>query len=138
MPPSRDDLEIPNDASLLRVLLPKWSTIKGGRERPTSNSLLDSNFENSCFVEGEITIEELQLLFPNLKVARLRVALIRQQGFAIERRPNEAPLDCTNPNAHVVVGPTAPIERGQYERAARNIVKHASVEVLNPPNTELH
>ena len=60
MPPSRDDLEISDDASLLRVLLAKWITMKSGRQRPTSDSLMDSNFENSCFVEGEITLIEVQ------------------------------------------------------------------------------
>jgi len=44
MPPSRDDTDIRNDSVLLRVLPPKWVTVKGGRERPSSDSLLDSNF----------------------------------------------------------------------------------------------
>jgi len=123
MPPFRDDPEISDNTSLLRVLLPKWSTIKGGRERPTSDSLLDSNFENSCFIEGEITVGEIQQLFPDLKIARLTAALIRREGFAIERRSNESPPNCSNPNSHVVIGPVIPIERGPYERAARNIVK---------------
>src|SRR6266576_2895458 len=111
MPPSRDDPEISDETALLRVLLPKWSVVKAGRERPTSDSLLDSNFENSCFVEGEITIEEVQELFPNLKVARLRTGLVRREGFVVERRPTEAPPRCSNPQSHVVIGPPTPIER---------------------------
>jgi hypothetical protein len=136
MPPSRDDLEISDDASLLRVLLAKWITMKGGRQRPTSDSLLDTNFENSCFVEGEITIIEIQSLFPGLSIARLRAGLIRREGFAIERRPEEAPLRCSNPAAHVVIGPVVPLDRGSYERVARTIVKDLSVAILHPPAAE--
>ncbi len=120
MPPSRDDPGISDESSLLRVLLRKWSVIKNGRERPTSDSLMDSNFENS-FVEGEIAVEELQQLFPTLKIARLRAGLVRREGFAIERRPDEAPPDCSRPDSHVVIGPPTPTERGLYERAARNM-----------------
>jgi hypothetical protein len=136
MPPSRDDLGIPDDALLLRVLLAKWITTKGGRQRPTSDSLLDSNFENSCFVEGEISVVDVQLLFPILSIARLRAGLIRHEGFAIERRPDEAPSHCSNPRAHVVIGPVTPLDRGRYERAARTIVKDPSVMILHPPTTE--
>jgi len=134
MPPSRDDLEISDNTVLMRVLLPKWLTSKGGRERPTSDSLLDSNFENSCFIEGEVALEEIQRLFPNLKIARLRAGLFRREGFAIERRPDEAPPLCSRPNSHVVVGPQVAIERGPYENAARKIVKDLSVEIVNPPS----
>jgi hypothetical protein len=137
MPPSRDDPEILDGASLLRALHPKWCTSKGGRERPTTDSLQDSNFENSCFIEGEITVAEVQSLFPRLKLARLSARLVRREGFAIERRPNEAPDLCTKPDAHVVVGPKIPIDRGPYERAARQIVKDSSVEILNPPDDEI-
>jgi len=133
MPPSRDDPEISDETSLLRVLLPKWCTFKAGRERPTSDSLLDSNFENSCFIEGAVTVQEVQQLFPSLKIARVRAALLRREGFAIERRPGEAPPGCSHPDSHVVVGPQVPIERGPYERAARNIVRDLSIEIVNPP-----
>jgi hypothetical protein len=80
MPPSRDDPGISDEASLLRVLLPRWSVVKSGRERPTTDSLMDSNFENSCFVEAELGVEELQQLFPTLKIARLRAGLARRKA----------------------------------------------------------
>jgi hypothetical protein len=63
----------------------------------------------------------------------LRAGLVRHNGFAIERRPDEAPPHCSNPAAHVVIGPKIPLERGLYERAARTIVKDPSVEMLHPP-----
>ncbi len=134
MPTSRDDLSVGPDKNLLRVLWPKWSTTKGGRERPTSDSLLDSNFENSCFVEGEISVEDVQRLFPGLKVARIPVWLAREQEFAVERRPEEAPEQCPVRDSHVVVGPLAAIDRGEYEKRARAIVKSAAVEIILPPH----
>jgi len=132
MPPNADDGEIGNDSYLLRVLHSSWTTLKGGRERPTSDSLLDSNFENSCFVEGEIAMDELRLLFPDKKIARIPVHLIRAHGFIIERRPLEAPNECTVPESHVVIGPQDQIQRGEYERMARTIVKSATVSVIDP------
>jgi len=132
MPPSRDDVQIGNDLFVLRVLWPKWTAVKGGRERPTSDSLLDSNFENSCFVEGELSVADVQQLFPMLKIARIPVSVLRREGFAIERRPNEAPPGCPVSEAHVVVGPLSELSRGDYERIARNVVKDAAVKVIEP------
>jgi hypothetical protein len=43
MPPLNDDASIGAERVVLRVLLAKWVTTKGGRERPTSDSLRDSN-----------------------------------------------------------------------------------------------
>jgi|ERR1035438_4398588 hypothetical protein len=131
MPPSLDDPNIRGDQALLRVLLTKWVTMKGGHLRPTSDSILDSNFENSCYVEGEISVEELRLLFPGLRIARIPVAVLRREGFAIERRPDEAPEGCTAPEAHVVVGPILAVDRGLYERSARAIVRDPAIEVLD-------
>jgi hypothetical protein len=132
MPPSREDDQIGNDLFLLRVLWPKWGVVKGGRERPTSDSLLDSNFENSCFVKSDLPVSEVQLLFPDKKIARLPVYVVRRESFAIERRPDEAPPGCVEPRAHVVIGPLAALQRGDYERCARNIVKDAAVQVIAP------
>lgn len=132
MPPSLDDPSVRNDQALLRVLLSKWFTTKGGRPRPTSDSLTDSNFENSCFVEGEISVQELRTLFPGLRIARIPVGLLRQQHFAIERRPDEAPQGCSAPESHVVVGPIRDFDRGHYEKSASAIVKDPSVQVFDP------
>jgi hypothetical protein len=130
MPPAQDDYSISNERTLFRILWPQWSTLKDGQARPTSDSLQDSNFENSCFVEGEISLEELRSLFPGLKIARIPTELLRGQGFAIERRPAEAPSGCTAPNAHVVVGPTTVLGRKEYERRARAIVRNSAVTII--------
>jgi hypothetical protein len=132
MPPAEDDLSISDSASLLRVVLPRWVVTRDGRERPTSDSLQDSNFENSCFVEEEFPVERLQALFPGKKIARIPASVVRQAGFFIERRPGEAPAGCAVPGAHVVIGPRSEIGRGAYERAARSIVKHQAVSVIAP------
>lgn len=131
MPPGADDPSIPDEANLLRVLHPRWITFKGGRERPTTDSFKDSNFENSCFVEAEITIEELQRLFPEMNIARVPARVVRATGFAIERRPTEAPENCSNPRSHVVVGPTEEILRTAYE-AIKNIVLSPAIEIVRP------
>lgn len=130
MPPSRDDPGLADDAYVLRALHPKWVTTKGGRERPTSDSFLDSNFENSCFVEAEISKDEVRLLTGQARIARVPIRVLRAAGFWLERRSNEAPPGCTNPDAHLVCGPPQEIERGPYERAARSIAKSPDVETL--------
>jgi len=133
MAPAHDDEEITNNQFVLRVLLRKWLTTKGGRERPTSESMKDSNQENSCFIEGEIPLAELFQLFQYPKIARIPVCLLREVGYAIERRPAEAP-DCSNPNAHVVVGPIRILGRSDYDRASKRIVTDAQVTILAPEN----
>lgn len=145
MPPHEDDRAINNDQRLWRAL-PNWITAKDGRERPKSESLTDSSYENSCFVEGEITLEEIvafllagaqqqedamlmKLIEEGLPFALLPVGVVREAGFIVERRPEEAD-GCANPNAHVVVGPAAEIRRKDYERSAKKIVKHEAVTII--------
>jgi hypothetical protein len=130
MPPASDDASISGDSVVLRVLHPKWVTTKGGRERPTSDSLLDSNYENSCFLEGEISLAELQVLFIGRKIARIPVSLLRAEGFWLERRPGEAPDGCTRPSSHLVCGPPDAPVRGIYEAKARRIVRALGIEIL--------
>lgn len=130
MPPARDDETISNEANVLRALIGRWITMKGGRQRPTTDSMMDSNFENSCFVEGEISLEEMYALFPGRRIARFPAALLRTEGFWLERRPDEAPSECTQPSAHLVCGPPHMPNRGTYEAIARRIVKSYDVEVL--------
>ena len=125
-----DDLTIGPDQAVLRVLKERWVTTKGGRRRPTTDSLMDSNFENSCFVEGEIPIPELQRLFPGQEIARIPVSTLRAQGYWLERRPDEAPEGCIPPESHCVCGPPDTPERGVYEAKARKIVKAPEVEIL--------
>src|ERR1700730_8240921 len=99
MAPRHDDPSIANDVTVLRLLHEKWTTMKGGRERPTTDSLTDSSLENSCFVEGEISFDELAALFPGKKIARIPVRLLRSEGYSLERRPDEAPENCSCPNS---------------------------------------
>lgn len=90
----------------------------GNRHRPTSDSIKAANYETSCFLEDEITIEQVTaflkqeaqqhknegLLYQidkGLSFARISVAAVREQGLIIERRPEEA-AGCANPQAHVV------------------------------------
>jgi hypothetical protein len=135
MPLATDDASVTGDQHLIRVLLPKWTVVKNGRERPTSDSLLDSNYENSCFVEEEVGLGWVQQAFPGRKVGRLPVIVVRRKGFSIERRPGDAPRGCPTPEAHVVVGPIPVPDRwGEYEGKARSIVKDAAVEIIDPPD----
>jgi hypothetical protein len=132
MAPSKDDPSIGPDAVVLRVLHANWVTTKGGAERPTSDSLKDSNFENSCFVEEEISVDELRniAIISGKRIARIPVKLLREEGYWLERRPDEAPEGCTNPAAHLICGPPDFPPRGQYEAKARRIVRSADVQVL--------
>jgi hypothetical protein len=145
MPPHVDDAGITNQICVLRAL-PNWVTLDNGRERPKSEAFTDSSFENSCFVEGEISIDDIvaflldharrqedhrliEQIENGLAFARISVSVIRENGFIIERRPDEAP-GCTNPAAHVVVGPPEEIRRKVYERAAKAIVKHPLTTII--------
>ncbi len=99
--------------------------------RLTSDSLLESNFEASFFVEGEVSIEEIQRLFPGKRLAIIAAAILRNAGFWIERRPDEAPDGLSRPEAHVVVGPPREIPKNKYVRACRQVVKNPAIEVIN-------
>ena len=81
-------------------------------------------------MDGEIGTDELSVLFPVCKIAKIPAAILRREGYAIGRRPAEAPENCSNPEAHVVTGPIVPLDRGRHERAARHIVKHPAIHVL--------
>lgn len=142
-----DDAEITDERFLLRAMVqPRWIVDKGQGPRPASESLTDSNLENSCFIEGEITREEiiaflteeakkhqnhglLNQIERGLRFARFPVALVRRAGFFIERRPEEA-IGCAHPQAHVVIGPPNVITRNQYEKAARTIVKDPATTII--------
>lgn len=135
-----DDAGIANDQWLLRALWGKWITNKDGRERPTTESF-DSRHETSFFLEAEIAIEDIRAFLvaemgdhaAELAFARIPAAVVREAGFAIERRPGEA-QGCANPDAHVVVGPIGPMRPKDYQRAAKAIVIDARVTILRPRN----
>lgn len=134
MPPRADDVaSVRNECRLVRVLVREsWlqADKETGNMRPTSDSLLDSNFEASFLVQGEVSIDEIQLLFPGKRLAIITAAALRDAGFWIERRPDEAPDGLSRPEAHVVVGPPREIPRNQYTRACRQVVKNPAIEVI--------
>lgn len=134
MPPRADDLDsIQNERRLIRVLIREDWLHKDevtGISRPTSNFLLDSNFEASFFIEGEVSVEEVQGLFPGKRLAIIGATTLRDAGFWIERRPDEAPKGMSHPEAHVVVGPQSEIPRNQYTRACRQVVKSPTIEII--------
>jgi hypothetical protein len=137
MPPHAHDEGITDDKYLLRALSKSWVITDSGRERPSTEAFTDSSFENSCFVEGEISLTDIHLFLADqsdqfageVAFARIPVGVIRRAGFIVERRPDEA-AGCTNPNAHVVVGPTQALGRKQYQNTARNIVKDISLTIV--------
>ncbi len=126
-----DDATISNQTIVFRILLDGWVSIVANRIRPNSLALLDSNFENSCFISNDQSFTELQRLFPGQPVAGIPVEVLRTNGFVVERRPGECPTDYQgNPDDHVVVGPPAPCSRKIYQRGSQAIVKDTRVIML--------
>jgi len=126
-----DDSTILNNDVLLRILLEDWIKKTETGSRPNALALFDSNFENSCFISNAQSLSELQRLFPGLPVAGIPVEVIRTNGFVIERRPDECPVDYAGDrNDHVVVGPPEPCGRKEYQRMCRAIVKDPRVFML--------
>jgi len=135
MPPKEDDRpSIPDDRRLVRVAIREsWIQVdkNTGQLRPTSDSLLESNFEASCFIQGEVPIEEIQRLFPQKRLYIVTAGVLREAGFFIERRPDEAPDGLSRPEAHVVVGPPTEIARNNYTRSCRAVVKNPAIEIID-------
>jgi hypothetical protein len=126
-----DDPGIPDGTIVLRVLLEGWISETNNRIRPNSLALLDSNYENSCFISNDVSLSELQRLFPGQPVVGIPVEVMRRNGFSVERRPNECPEDYRgNRDDHVVVGPPESCGRKEYHRKSQAIVKDPSVIML--------
>lgn len=135
--PLEDDPTVTLEAHLLRVLYrdPNWTTIKDGRLRPTKLAFYSATQEISYFVEAPGVIAELWRIFPDHKIARIPVSVMRDQGFAIERRPqpDECPEDfrCDR-TLHVIAGPAIEMGRHEYQRRARRIANHDEVTIIEP------
>jgi hypothetical protein len=130
--PLQDDQSISGNAVLFRVLQdPNWTTYKGGRRRPSSLAFYEAHGEVSYFVDTPGMLSELHRIFPGREIARVPASVVRQQGFAIERRPNECPDDfqCDR-TCHVVAGPTSEIQRLEFQRRARTIATHQDVTII--------
>ena len=129
--PLQDDASIPDEALLLRVLRLDWAIEKSGRRRPASYAFIDSNWETSLFINALGILEELRRLFPGLEVASVPSRVLRENGFAVARRPAECPEDFRgDSNNHVVIGPSKDVTRNEYERNARAVAKHPDTHIL--------
>lgn len=127
----QDDATVVGTVTLYRVLHADWITSKGGNRRPASIAFFEAHGEVSYFVDGPDVLEELRRIFPGKEIASVPASVIRQKGFAIERRPAECPTDFhADHGCHVVCGPAQPMERNVYEKLARSIVKHPDVAIV--------
>ena len=130
--PVIDDASISDDAILLRVLLPGWTCLKNGRYRPKSMAFTDGRSkEVSCFIAGEGVEEKVRSMFPGHEIAAVPARIVRESGFAIERRPGDCPQYTGDPNAHVVIGCPTEIPNKEYERNARKIAVHPATSILS-------
>ncbi|PYU22862.1 MAG: hypothetical protein DMG32_17200 [Acidobacteria bacterium] len=126
-----NDSSIPNDAILLRVLLPGWTCLKNSRYRPTTHAFIDGRTgEVSCFIVGPGVEAEVRRMFPDFEIATVPANVIRGSGFAIERRPGECTGFNGDPGAHVVIGAPDEVTRREYERRAKKIAVHLETTIL--------
>lgn len=132
----QNDATVLDTATLYRILHEDWITSKGGNRRAASIAFFEAQGEVSYFVDGPNVLEELRRIFPGKEIASIPASVIRQKGFAIERRPTECPTDFhANHGSHVVCGPAQPMERNVYEKLARSIAKHPDVAIVPTQST---
>jgi hypothetical protein len=134
--PLHDDETVLATACLYRVLRqdPNWTkTESDGRRRPTSLAFFSSDQEVSYYVNAPGVLDELQRKFRGHDIAEIPVSVVRGAGFVIERRPTEVDADFqSDPNSHVVAGPSTELTRDQHQRVARAIAKHPNVHMIPP------
>ena|SRR5258708_3224245 len=131
--PLLDDATIPDGAVLYRVLIPGWTTTRGGRYRPASHAFLETRGEVSLFVDEPGMLDELRRIFPRHEIAVVSASVIRSKRLVIERRPLECPEGFQrDPACHVVVGPNDEIQKPELEKRYRSIAKDPSVAILPP------
>jgi hypothetical protein len=117
-----NDVSIPDSAILFRVLRDDWTCVKNGRTRPQSLAFIDGlTGEVSCFVDGEGIEAAVRQMFPGLQIAKTTVRIVRQSGFAVERRAGECQGFEGDPQSHVVIGSAGAATGKEYERCARKI-----------------
>lgn len=118
---------------LYRVLRENWTTNKGGRYRPSSIAFFEAQGEVSYFTDDPGVLPELRRIFQGKEIASVPASVIREKGFAIERRPGECPPEFgCDPACHVVAGPAGQMVRNEYEKRARSIAKHDNVKIVAP------
>jgi hypothetical protein len=133
--PLIDDASVSDEAILLRVLLPNWICEQNGVRRVTKQAFLDGETgEASCFIDGAGVQDEVRRIFPGKEVAAIPARVVRECGFVIERRPDEADPFTGDPNAHVVLGTAVQVRRLEYERCAKRIALHIDTRILPEGN----
>ena len=129
--PLVDDASIPNEAILLRALLPGWIHEQDGIRRISKQAFLDGQtHEASCFIDGAGVQSEVRRIFPGKEIGAVTARAVRESGFVIERRPKEADPFTGDRNAHVVIGTAQSLRRIEYERCAKKIAIHAETRIL--------
>jgi hypothetical protein len=137
MPIVNDD-SIPNDMILLRVLLPGWTCTVNSRYRPQSLAFRDGvTGDVSCFIQAEGVEAEVRRMYPNHEIATVTAGVVRDSGYAIERRPGECEGFNGDPNMHVIIGSPTPVGKKEKERCSRRIAEHDTTTIL-PRQTALH
>jgi hypothetical protein len=126
-----DDDSIPDDATLLRVLIPGWTCTVNGRYRPQSLAFRDTlTGEASCFIQAEGVETKVREMYPNFEIAVITAGAVRESGYAIQRRPGECPSFTGDPSMHVVIGPPNEMGKKERERCSRKIAEHETTTVL--------
>ena len=107
----------------------------GEARRPGKIAFIDGRTqEASCFIEGPGVAEEMRRILPCPEgIAVVPASVVRECGFAIERRPDGCPegFRC-DPASHVVIGPPEVIRRKLYEKMARQIATHPETRIIPP------
>jgi len=130
-----NDDSIPNDATLLRVLIPGWTCTVNGRYRPQSLAFRDTlTGEVSCFIHSEDVEARVREMYPNHEIAAITAGAVRESGYVIQRRPGECQGFTGDPNMHVVIGPPNEMGRKERERCSRKIAEHETTVVLPRQN----
>jgi hypothetical protein len=130
MPIVNDD-SIPDDTILLRVLIPSWTCTVDGRYRPQSLAFRDGlTGDVSCFIQAEGVEAEVRRMYPNHEIAAVTAGVVRESGYAIQRRPGECPGFNSDPNMHVVIGSPNQIGKKEKERCSRKIAEHDTTTIL--------
>jgi|SRR5208282_3002365 len=133
--PLVDDASIPDEAVLLRALLPNWIHEQDGIRRISKQAFLDGQTgEASCFIDGAGVQAEVRRIFPGKEIGAVTARVVRESGFVIARRPNEADPFAMDANAHVVIGTAQQLRRIEYERCAKRIAIHAETRILLEEN----
>lgn len=129
-----DDPSVTDQDILLRALLPDWIRPRNGIPGISKQAFLDGNTgEASFFVNGPGVETEVRRIFPGKRIGATTGRAVRQGGFVIARRPEDAAPFTGDPNRHVVIGNVQRAARLPYERCGRCIALHEDTRILPDP-----